>query len=236
MPGSSTDRFTDADDYQASLAAIFAGFIVTRPGIFSARTARATLRHMRLLRAEEALARVAYVSLPPEMVVVSFSANPAMPLIWRGIALEPDEIMLHGRGERLHQRTVGASCWGFIMLPPASFAAHCKTETGSTIALPEAGQILRPSAPDRRNLDSLHGEAARLAETRPKILAPAAVVRAMEYELGGLLVRCLTNSETRIAGAAIRQAAEIMTRFENVLTADPHRGLDYGGTTPGYWA
>jgi AraC-like DNA-binding protein len=112
------------------------------------------------------------------------------------------------------------------MLPPASFAAHCKTETGSTIALPEAGQILRPSAPDRRDHIRIHGEAARLAETRPKILVPAAVVRAMEYELGGLLVRCLTNSETRIAGAAIRQAAEIMTRFENVLTADPHRGLD----------
>ncbi len=225
MPGSSTGSFVDADDYQASLADIFANFIVTLPGPFAARATRTTLRHLHLLRAREDRSRVAFVSLPPGLVFISFSADPAMSLIWRGIALDPGEIMLHSRGERLHQRTDGASRWGLIALSPASLAAYWKTETGGAMTLPETGLILRPTRTDRHDLLRVHADAARLAETRPKLLDPAPVVRAMEYELSGSLVRCLANSTPRSEAPETRQAAALMSRFEELLAHDPRPRL-----------
>src|SRR5271166_6522836 len=152
MPGSGTHSFADADDYQAGFRDVFAGFILTHAGVFDAHLSRTTLRHLRLLQAREARSRVAFVSLPPDAVIISFSADPALPLVWRGQTLDPGELMLHGRGERLHQRTLGASCWGLVSLPPASLAAFAEAMTGHALAPPASGQILRPPTRDRKHL------------------------------------------------------------------------------------
>jgi AraC-like DNA-binding protein len=234
MPGSATSSFTDAEDYRADLSDILAGFVVLAPGAFSACTARTTLRRFHLLQARESLPRVAFLSLPPERVFISVSSGPARSLIWRGLALEPGELMLHGLGERLHQRIVGPCCWGFIALPPASLAAACKTATGSTRALPEFGRILRPSPRDQRHLLRLHREAARLAEIRPHVLGHPEVVHAMEQELEGVLMACLTNSELRPDTDASRRASEIMVRFEDVLATHPYRKLHLAEVSRGF--
>jgi AraC-like DNA-binding protein len=156
-------------------------------------------------------------------VFVSFSADPAMPLIWRGLTLEPGEVMLHSRGERLHQRTVAASCWGLISLPPAALAAFGKTLTGSTLAAPKRGKILRPCVRDQKRLVRIHAEAARLAETNPRTLSHPEVVRAMEQELVVVLITCLTNSEERAETATMQRAAHIMSHFEQMLANTPHQ-------------
>jgi AraC-like DNA-binding protein len=225
MPGSATSSFTDAEEYRAELSDIFAAFVVSAPGAFTAHATRTTLRRFHLLRARESLPRVAYLSLTPQRVFISLSSGPAGSLIWRGQALEPGEIMLHGLGERLHQRITGPCCWGFITLPPASLAVACKTATGSTRALPELGRIVRPPLRDRQLLFRLHREAARLAETRPHVLGHVEVVHAMEQELEGLLMVCLTNGELRPETDASRRASEIMVRFEEVLATHPYRKL-----------
>jgi AraC-like DNA-binding protein len=234
MPGSATSSFTDAEEYRAELSGIFAGFVVLAPGAFSACTTRITLRRFHLLRARESQPRVAFLSLPPERVFISLSSGPARSLIWRGLALEPGELMLHGLGERLHQRIVGPCCWGFIALPPASLAAACTTATGSTGALPELGRVLRPSPRDRQHLFRLHREAARLAEIRPHILGHPEVVHAMEQELEGVLMACLTNSEVRPETDASRRASEIMVRFEEVLATHPYRKLRLAEVSRGF--
>jgi hypothetical protein len=152
---------------------------------------------MHLLQARESLPRVAYVALPPDLVFISFSADPKLSLVWRGIALEPDEIMLHACGEHLHQRIGGPSRWGLIALSPAALGAICKTETGGGLPLPQVGRFIRPPPRDRKRLLRVHRQAARLAETRPAIVGHPEVVRAMENELAGLLIRCLTEGEVR---------------------------------------
>ena len=174
------------------------------------------------MRAQETQARVAYVVLPANSIFVSFSSDPALPLVWRGLTLDPGEVVLHGRGERLHQRTVGACCWGLISLSPASLAEFGKALTGRKLAPPKSGKILHPSTRDRKHLLRIHAEAARLAETRPQILDHPAVVRAMEQELACVLVSCLTKSRERIETDAMRWAADIMVRFEDVLATSPH--------------
>lgn len=225
MPGSSTSSFTCAEDYQAELSDVFAAFVVANPAAFTARATRTTLLQLRLLHAQESLPRVAYVSLPPDRVFISFSSDPALSLVWRGLALEPGEIMLHGRGERLHQRTVGPSCWGVIALSAAALTAYSKIETGRALAPPLSGWILRPSPRDWKRLLRVHREAARLADTRPRILGHPAVVPAMEDELAGALVACLTDSEARPETDAEQRAGEILVRFEELLAANPDRTL-----------
>lgn len=225
MSSSTTSSFTEADDYQANLREIMAEFVVTSPQPFTARTTRITLHHLHLLRARETLPRIAYIALPPELVFISFSSDPALPLFWRGLTLEPGEIMLHSRGERLHQRILGASCWGLISLPPATLATFGEVVIGRAVAPPVSGQILRPSARDRRHLLRVHTEAAHLAENRPQVLGHPEVVRAMEQELAEVLVTCLTACEVRTESNSVRRTATIMHAFEDLLTTGLHQSL-----------
>ena len=217
MSGTSTGRFADADEYRSSLSDVFTEFIVTGRGVFDARVQRADLHHLHLLQAQESLARVAYVALPPDRVVISFTADPMEPLIWRGVELESDEIMLHACGEHLHQRTNGPSRWGLIALSPAALAAFCQTETGHGLPLPKIGQAVRPPPSQRKWLLRVHQQAARLAETRPAVVAHPEVVRAMELELVGVLVRCLTEGTVRALPGPTLLAANVMERLEAAL-------------------
>ena len=163
--------------------------------------------------------------MPPELVFISFSADPALPLVCRGIALEPGEIMFHARGERLHQRTDGPSSWGLISLSAASLAAFCETETGGALSLPEIGRILRPPRRDWKRLLHVHQQAGRLAGTRPQIIGHPEVVRAMEHELAGLIVTCLSDGEARPETASMRRAADVMIHLETMLAKFPGRNL-----------
>ena len=225
MPGSSTSCSADSGDYLAELSDVFAGVVVTTPGAFTARVTRIRLRHLSLLRVQESLSRVAIVALPADRAFISFTSDPALSVVWRGLTLAPGEIMFHGCGERLHQRTAGRSCWGMIELSTASLASLAKIVTGAALAHPATGQVLRPSAAYRKHLVRIHREAARLAETRPQILGHPEVVRGMEAELGEVLAECLTSAEIRPETEAEQRANEIMVRFEDILSACPDRDL-----------
>jgi AraC-like DNA-binding protein len=157
------------------------------------------------------------------MVFISFTAASRSPIIWRGRALAPDELMLHGQGEHLHQRIDGPSRWGMLSMSPAWLADVCKTENGRDFAPLPAGQIIRPRPRDRQGLNRVHGQASRLAETRPAILGNPGVVRAMEQEFEGLLARCLIDGEIRPEPAAAQLENDLMQRFETSLASCPQR-------------
>jgi AraC-like DNA-binding protein len=162
-------------------------------------------------------------------VYLSFSADPALSLIWRGLRLEPYEIMLHRRGERLHQRTLGPSCWGLVWLSPATLAAFGKTLTGRVLAAPERSKILQPSAQNRKDLLHIHAKAAQLAETKPRMLGHPEVTRAIEQDLIEILIDCLTNSEARVETVAMQRAGAIMDCFEEMLANSPHELWNVAG-------
>ncbi len=218
MSGSSTGRYTEVDEFRSSFAATFAEFIVTGRGFFNARTNRADLHHLHLLQVQELLARVAYAEMPSDQFVISFPADAKTSLIWRGVALGPGEIMLHARGEHLHQRIVAPACWGLIMLSPQSFAAFCRAETGRDVSPPTAAQVIRPQPSELKMLLRVHRKAARLAETRPDIVSHPEVVRAMEQELAGVLVRCLTEGDIRAVSEVALRATEVVERLEILST------------------
>jgi AraC-like DNA-binding protein len=225
MPGSGTGTFIEPDDYQASLRPVRIDLLVTSQGLFKARVTWATLHHLHLLRSEEDLPRIAYVSLDPALICVALATRAQPPMLCGGLELQPDEIILHGRGERFHHRTIGPCSWSLVVLAPQHLERYGGALSGKALSLPAAARIVRPAARDTARLRRLHAQACRLAETRPKVLAHPEVARAIEQGLIHALVDCLAAARIRDDGAGRRHHAQIMVRFEEVLAEHPSRPL-----------
>ena len=218
MTGSGTCTFIDTDDYQASLRQRRIDLLVTTSGVFRARLTWVELDHMHLMRCQEELPRIGYLSLAPALIFVSFTTQSDPPLFWRGMEMRSGDIMFHSRGERLHQWTAGPCLWSLIALAPGYLVDYGRALSGRELVPPSAGLILRPAPRDAARLQRLHATACRLAETRPKILTHPEIARGLEQELICALVTCLTAAELREDAAAKRDYAAIMIRFEEVLT------------------
>src|SRR5450631_3135864 len=93
MPEATTGRFTETEEYQTSLPGRTTSLIVTRPGAFEAQLTWVKLPNVHLLRAQEALARVAYVSLPKAWVVISFATQPGPSLFCYGVEVPQGHIV-----------------------------------------------------------------------------------------------------------------------------------------------
>jgi AraC-like DNA-binding protein len=226
MAENGTATFANPDDYQAGIGDANVNLIVTGGGDFNARLTWLHLRRFHVLRGRENLSRIAFISLSPAQVFVSFPASAGSPLTYGGLGLQFGEVVFHSRGERMHQRTNGESQWGLISLPPEQLAACSKALTGRKITPPSAVRVLRPSRSEATRLLRLHSKACRLAETRHKLIANPEVARALEQELLHALVNCLTADDASGNSKTRRHHADIMVRFEDALTAHGSRQLN----------
>jgi AraC-like DNA-binding protein len=224
MPASGSSMFTDVEGYQANLRDMM-DLLVPRPRLFHARLTWVELSHLGLLRAEETSPRVAYVALPAERVFVTFPTKRDSPLICDGAALPFGEIMLHGCGDRLHQRTTGASSWGAISMAPATLTTCGRTIADRSLCLPGVRQRLRPAAKDRDFLLGLHAQAGRMAQTALDRFAHKEVVRALEQDLIMALVNCLIARDSDDFVDTGQQEPGISVRFEAMLSAKPYELL-----------
>jgi AraC-like DNA-binding protein len=225
-----TATFADPDVYQAGIGGVTSKgasvhFIVTRGGDFKARLTWLNLNRLRVLRGSENLPSIAFVSLPPERVVVVFPTS-AAPLIWSGLKLRIGDFVFHSRGERTHQWTPGEGKWGLVSLPAEQLSACGLALTGSEMPAPTFRRVLRPSKTAASRLLRLHSNACRLAETRRELIANPEVVRSLEQELLHALVNCLTADDAEDYPETRRHHAEIMVRFEDALAAHTDRLLN----------
>src|SRR5258707_9944099 len=219
MAENGTATFANPDDYQAGIGGANFNLIVTGGGDFKARLTWLNLRRFHVFRGCENLPRIAFISLSPAQVFVSFPTSEGPPLTYGGLALRFGDVVFHSRGERMHQRTSGESQWGLISLPPEQLAACGKALTGLRIASPPVGRVLRPSRSDAVRLLRLYSRACRLAETRHKLFANPEVARALEQELLYALVNCLTADDADGNPKTRWHHADIMLRFEDALAA-----------------
>jgi AraC-like DNA-binding protein len=219
MAENGTATFANPDDYRAGIGDAHVNLIVTGGGDFNARLTWLRLRHFYVLRGCENLPRIAFISLSPARVFVSFPASEGPPLTYGGLGLQFGDVVFHGRGERTHQRTSGESQWGLISLPPEQLAACAKALTGLKITSPPAGRVLRPSRSAGARLLRLHSRACRLVKTRHKLIDNPEVARALEQELLHALVNCLTADDANGNLKTNRRHADIMVRFEDALAA-----------------
>jgi AraC-like DNA-binding protein len=217
MTGSGTALYDDPDGYQVGIEGAAIRIVVTGGGDFKARLTWLSLRRLYACCGSEKLSRIAYVSLAPERVFVSFPINRSCSM-YDGVKLQPGDVVFHGTGERLYHSTVGSCQWGLVSLPPEQLAASARALTGKEIFPPPVGRVFRPSKLDATRLLRLHSKACRLAETRHELVANPQVARALEQDLLHALVNCLTpdGSEGDVEPRR-RHHAEIMIRFEEAL-------------------
>jgi AraC-like DNA-binding protein len=224
MPACGSSIFTDGDGYQANLRDMM-DLLVPAPRLFHARLTWADLSQLGLMRAEEASARVAYVTLPRDVVFVTFPTKRESSLICDGDILQFGEIMLHGCDDRLHQRTAGACSWGSISLPPATLSTYGRAVVNRNLSVPRVRQRRRPVAKDRDFLLRLHAQASRMAETALDLFGHKEVIRALEQDLILALVNCLAAGEMNSTIGTGGQDPSISVRFEALLSTKPDQLL-----------
>jgi AraC-like DNA-binding protein len=225
MPGGGSRTFLEPDHYEASLRQAQIEAVIVPRGRFRASLACAELHHLRVLRCEEECPRLAYVQLAPGLAFVSFPADSGPLPVWRGREMQADEIMVHGRGDRLHQSTSGPAVWNIIAIDSAQLERYGRALSGAPFSLPPEGRTLQLSRRFTAGLRRLHARICRLAETKPKILSHCEGARAIEQGLIQMLVTCLTSVGARTEGYAKRNHARIMVRFEEVLAEHLSRPL-----------
>jgi AraC-like DNA-binding protein len=217
MPSCGTTIFTDPGEYQAGIRGAKFNFTFNHQKDFKARLTWVELRHVRLLRGQENLPRIAHISLTSDLVFVALPDfhNPAP--ICDGVEVHAGEIVFHSQGQRLHQRTRGQSNWGFVSLTPEHLAACGRALTGRDLMPPSVARILRPPHRDAAHLSRLHTEACLLAETKPEIIAHREVTRALEQELLHALVNCLMRNDLHKYNATNRRHADVIDRFDDIV-------------------
>src|SRR5215471_18052282 len=134
MPGSGTSTFADPDEFQASLREARLDVVLTARGAFRARLTSVTLHQLHLLRSEEELPRIAYVSLGSALVFVGFAERADPPMIWDGVELQPGEIIIHSRAERFHQKTTGPCRWCLIGVAPDHLGQYGAALSGKALS------------------------------------------------------------------------------------------------------
>jgi AraC-like DNA-binding protein len=217
MPGAGASRFTDPEDFQERLPFGSVRLVVTEHGAFDARLVWAKLPNLLMLSVAETLSRVAYASLSTDSLFLSFTARSANGLRWNGTELLPGDIVVHGQGERLHQRVSGPCHWGLLVLAPAFLTSYGSAFAGRTLRPPEAGQILRPPAKASLELLNLHTRVARLVETRPASVGDPELSHAVEQEFLQTLVPCLINSPEHGPSKIEARNVLLMADFERLI-------------------
>jgi AraC-like DNA-binding protein len=225
MQRSGTTKFFDANDYQASIGGPKFDLVFSSQRDFQARLTWVELRHLRLLRGQENLPRVAHIALAPDRVFIALPIRHDPLQICDGVELQPGTIVLHARGERVHQWMRGPSQWGFISLAPEHLAACGRSLAGVDLVAPSVARILRPSRRDAAHLLRLHANACRLAETMPERLGHPEVARAIEQDLLHTLVNCLTVKDVYEYSGPERHHMKVIARFEEVLAKSSERQL-----------
>jgi AraC-like DNA-binding protein len=215
MAQSEVLTFCDPDGYEAGFGDAGIKLTITGSGDFTARLIRLKLQDLEVRCCNESLPRVAYVSLPPGQMFVSFPVGTAAALISDGFALRNGDFVLHSG--RTHQRSNGACQWGTISLSSERLAGCSRALTGQAIASPGAAKILRPPRADVSRFQYLFAQACLLAESKHKLIERPEVARALEQEMLHAIVNCLIADEVRDSSKTRYQHADVMVRFEETL-------------------
>jgi AraC-like DNA-binding protein len=212
-----TQTFGDPDDYAAAFGDARVNLTIVGAGDFTARLTRLKLQHLEVYWCRESLSRIAYISLPPERVVLSFPIGGASPL-FGGSALRNGNIVLHSRAERMHQRSDGVCQWGMMLFSAKQLANCGEALTGQPIATPRMSRVLRPTHGDALGFQRLFRHACHLADMGRNLIGQPEVARALEQEMLYAVVHCLTADDAGDIAKTRHRHATVVVRFEEVLT------------------
>jgi len=220
MPGSRASVFGEAEEFQAALSADGVGEVLfTGRGQFCARMTQVRLERLRLAAVEETQSRVAFITVPRRMVLVSFPVNEGPSPIWGGVEIRAGEIITLGPGQRVHARIIGPCHWHAIQVPERQLADYARALSGAQFIVPPAARW-RPQRAALRQLRHFHRAAVRMAEARSGALTDLQGAHGLEQQLLHALIECLSvgaEEETETE----RHHRDLLARFEDLLGAEP---------------
>jgi len=208
-------HFSDPESYADGFGDSRMKLTITAGGAFSARLTRLRLNDLNIYRCRETLPRIAFISLPPKMICLTFPIGAGSSLISDGLALRGGDIVLHVRGDRTYQRSNGARQWGLISISTEQFAHRCKALTGKSIVAPEVTRVVRPERPESLRFQHLFREACLVAETKYRFTEQPEVARTLEQQLFHAIIDCVSADQTR---QRRQRHATVMVRFEEALS------------------
>jgi AraC-like DNA-binding protein len=219
MVGCGTSTFTDPDDFAKSVPGASVNLVLTKPGIFKARLTWARLPNLTLVRCQEVVPRVTFLTLKPGLVFVSFPTRFDPPLIWNGVEIRPGIIVLHGPGEQICQRTSGDCGWGLVSLRPDVLTRYGRVLLHREVVPPTGAKFLKPPRQIADKLLRLHGQICRLVEAKAEMILHREVVRALDHDLLRALVLCLTGEEVHSDRGKRRRHLNAVATFEMALAS-----------------
>lgn len=224
MSGSVTSVFSEPDEFEGALRRDgYLRLLITGRGQFRARLTQIALHRLRLSGGDEQLSRIAVVTVPHDLVLISFPIGAAPSPIWSGVGFRAGGIVVIGPGQRVHPRTGGAFRWAVIWLPVEELIQYGRALTGAPFDIPSVARCWLPPRTPGRQLGQLHAAAIRIAETRPQALIDAEAAHGLEQQLIHVPVKCLS---ARLADNSLPDTGryqDILSRFEDLLEAQPNR-------------
>ena len=147
MRGSVTSTFTDPEEFQAATSADRSiSFLFTESGRFRARSTEVKLNHLRLVSFEESLPCIAFIRVPPGIVLVGLLIDYTGSPTWGGIRVDNRELITLGAGQCAHMRSEGPCHWGAVLLPAREFTRYGSALTSTAMEIPAAVCRWRPPA------------------------------------------------------------------------------------------
>jgi AraC-like DNA-binding protein len=218
MPGSVISTFSEPEDYEDALRKEGCrGLVITGRGQFRARLTQITLHRLRLSAAEEQLSRIAFISVPNDIIVTAFPIHDRTAKIGEKVQTRSHEIMILAPGEQVHLRANGPRRWGAVWFPAEELAQYGSAMMGVPFVAPAATRRWRPPPKAIRRLRGLHAAAIRMAATRPQTLVDADAARGLEQQLIDAAVDCLSAGSAGENTRHGRRNRDIMARFEQLL-------------------
>jgi len=226
MPDSEVLTFTDPYEHQEALLSGKVHISVTQPGRYVGSHTRINLHKLRMQRAREPLALVAYCAIEKGRVPIIFLADSEQePPLHSGRELQFGELIWCADGTEYHQRSSSEFRWGAMSLDVEDLAAMSRAVAGYEFAPPKADLFVRPPQAALQQLLRLHKAAGDLAATAPDILTHLEVAKAIEQELIRAMVHCLIDGDSASASASGHTRLPVMRKFEQFLEQHPDRPL-----------
>lgn len=221
MPRTFTSVFGEPDDFQGALREEgVVRLLVTGHGQFRARLTQIVLHRLRLAAGEEELSRIAFITVPADIVLVALPMGGRSSPIWGGIETRAGEIAALGPGERLHARSDGSCGWGAIQMPAQDLVQYGRALSGAEFVVPPAARW-RPPPTAARHFRDLCRAAIRMAEARSGALIDIEAAHGLEQQLIHALVECLSAGPADEETPTARRHRGTLARFEDVLQAEP---------------
>jgi AraC-like DNA-binding protein len=221
MPGSLTSVFGEPDDFQAALKGDgVSGLLITGDGEFRARLTRIVLDCLSLTAAEEEAPRIAFITVPADMVLVTLPVGGRPFPVWGGIEMQAGELVTLGPGERFHARSDGPCAWDAIYAPAKDLVEYGRAVDGVDFVIPPAARW-RPRSAAMRALRHFFRAAIRMAETRSGAPTSIRAAHGLEQQLIDALLECVSAGPAGEETPSARRHRGISARFEDLLQAEP---------------